>query len=192
MLPTLISARFWHQLRDIIWKDPSALYRLDVRCVACKQHMTVGTDDRPMQESHGIHILPCGHMTLSSIPDAVTPAMAFTDGLADIYNCLDVGPRPLPNHQFYAFSATLNGHSYLSLPKGTVYVRPLVIPVNMRETAKAAKEQFLDQWKGVWRTWQVGEFEVRFDLYQNTKYDSTKSKIRRSAKELQRILSRKY
>ncbi|KAL6362703.1 hypothetical protein LRP88_04006 [Fusarium phalaenopsidis] len=147
--------------------------------------------------------------TLSSIPDAIPPTIpecggvlavectncavkAFTDGLADIYNCLDVGPRPLPNHQFYAFSATLNGHSYLSLPKGTVYVRPLVIPVNMRETAKAAKEQFLDQWKGVWRTWQVGEFEVRFDLYQNTKYDSTKSKIRRSAKELQRILSRKY
>ncbi|KAH7268431.1 hypothetical protein B0J15DRAFT_462445 [Fusarium solani] len=152
--------------------------------------------------------------TLSSIPDAVIPAMipptipdrggilavectncavkAFTDGLTDIYNCLDVGPRPLPNHQFYVFSATLNGDSYLSLPKGTVYVRPLVIPVNMREIVKAANEQFLDRWKGVWRTWKVGKFEVRFGLYENTEYDSTKSKIRRSVKKLQRILSRKF
>ncbi|KAM6517177.1 hypothetical protein FSOLCH5_008138 [Fusarium solani] len=106
--------------------------------------------------------------TLSSIPDAVIPAM------------------------FYVFSATLNGDSYLSLPKGTVYVRPLVIPVNMREIVKAANEQFLDRWKGVWRTWKVGKFEVRFGLYENTEYDSTKSKIRRSVKKLQRILSRKF
>lgn len=74
---------------------------------------------------------------------------AFTDGLTSIYNCLDVGPRPLPNHQFYAFSATLDGDSYLSLPKGTVYVRRLAIPVKMREIVKEAEEHFLDQWKGV-------------------------------------------
>lgn len=117
---------------------------------------------------------------------------AFTGGLTDIYNCLDVGPRPLPNHQFYAFSATLNGRSYLFLPEGTVYLRPLEIPVNMREIVREAKEQFLDQWKGVWRTWKVGEFEVRFGLYENTEYDSTKSKIRRSVKKFQRILNRKF
>ncbi|KAJ4255327.1 hypothetical protein NW757_004842 [Fusarium falciforme] len=152
--------------------------------------------------------------TLSSIPDVAIPAMippttpdcggilavectncavkAFTDGFTDIYNCLDVGPRPLPNRQFYAFSAALNGRSYLALPEGTVYLRPLAIPVTMRKIVKAAKEQFLDQWKGVWRTWKVGEFEVRFGLYENTEYDSTKSKIRRSVKKLQRILSRNF
>ncbi|KAI8716601.1 hypothetical protein NCS52_00954200 [Fusarium sp. LHS14.1] len=185
------SARFWHQLRDIIWRDPSALHRLAVRCVACKQHMTVGTDDRPMHESHGIHILPCGHMTLLRIPDAAIPAMAFIDGLADIYNSMDVGPRPLPNNQFFAFSATLNGHSYSFLLKGTVCIMQLEIPISMREIVKDTKEQFLDKWKGVWRTWQVGEFEVRFDLYENTEYYSLKSKIKRWAKKLQRIFSRK-
>ncbi|UPK92794.1 hypothetical protein LCI18_003729 [Fusarium solani-melongenae] len=248
MLPTLISAKSWCQLRNIIWKDPSALYHLDVRCVACKQHMTVDTDDRPMQESHDIHILPCGHMVgfcclkgrfrhgqyscpscqdhlkhlrcghpcygmpmpfnpdeFNQIPPTAPDCggalaakctkcavKAFTSGLTEIYNCLDVGPRPLPNRQFYAFSATLNGRSYLVLPKGTVHLRSLPIPVTMGEILKIAKEQFLDQWKGVWRTWNVGEFEVRFDLYENTEYDSTTSKIKRSAKKLQRILGRKF
>ncbi|RSL99928.1 hypothetical protein CEP52_009442 [Fusarium oligoseptatum] len=75
MLPILISAKLWHQLRDIIWNDPSAMNRLD--------------------------------------------------------------------------------------------------------------------WKGMWRTWQVGEFEVRFDLYEDTKYDSTKAKVKRSVQKLQKALHRK-
>ncbi|KAL2678966.1 hypothetical protein Neosp_009720 [[Neocosmospora] mangrovei] len=116
---------------------------------------------------------------------------AFIDGLVDIYNSMDVGPRPLPNNQFFAFSATLNGHSYSFLPKGTVCIMQLEIPIKMREIVKGTKEQFLDKWKGVWRTWQVGEFEVRFDLYENTEYYSLKSKIKRWAKKLQRIFSSK-
>lgn len=213
----------------------------------CKQHMTVGTDDRPVHESHGIHILPCGHMIgycclrdrlrhrqyscpscqdplvhrrcghpcygmpmplhpgeFNQIPPTIAEVggvlsmecancavKAFTDGLADIYNSMDFGERPIPRHQFYAFSAALSGHSYSFLPKGTVYVRSLGIPANMRDIVKVAKEQFLREWKGVWRTWQAGEFEVRFDLYEDTEYDSTKSKIRRSSKKLHRILNQR-
>ncbi|RSL50061.1 hypothetical protein CEP54_012111 [Fusarium duplospermum] len=185
MLPTLISATFWHQLRDIICDDRSALDRLDVRCAACKQHMTVGTDDWPMEESHVLRILPCGHMIPPTIGEA------FTGGLVDIYNSLDVSQRPLPNHQFYAFSVTLDGDSYSVLTEGAMHLKSLEIPADMREIVKEAKKQFLDQWKGMWRTWQVGEFEVRFDRYEDTKYDSTKAKIKRSVKNLQRALDRK-
>ncbi|RSL59084.1 hypothetical protein CEP53_005942 [Fusarium sp. AF-6] len=49
----------------------------------------------------------------------------------------------------------------------------------------------INQWKGMWRTWQVGEFEVRFDLYEDTKYDSTKAKVKRSVQKLQKAVHRK-
>ncbi|RSL81500.1 hypothetical protein CEP51_005799 [Fusarium floridanum] len=170
MLPTLISAKLWHQLRDIIWNDPSAMDRLDVSQIPST-----------IVEVGDILSMDCTNCALK----------AFTEGLSDVCNSLDVDKRPIPNHQFYAFSVVLDGESYSILPEGTVHLRPLEIPVNMREIVKEAKWQFLDQWKGMWRTWQVGEFEVRFDLYEDTKYDSTKAKIKRSAQKLHRALHRK-
>ncbi|KAF5011956.1 hypothetical protein FDECE_1962 [Fusarium decemcellulare] len=53
-----ITETMWPQLRDILLQDPSGMDRLNLRCIACNQRMTVGNDN----SQHAACILPCGHM----------------------------------------------------------------------------------------------------------------------------------
>ncbi|KAM0421211.1 hypothetical protein ACHAPT_010931 [Fusarium lateritium] len=113
----------------------------------------------------------------------------LTNGIADIANSLDVGIRQMPPNQFFAYSVVLSRLRYVDVPEGTVRLRNLDIQPHMRALVKVAEEAFLSEWRGVWRTWQIGEFEIRFDLYEDSEYDSTTSKIKRSAKALRRMFS---